>query len=81
MVVLLGYFLIAAVAGIAASAMIGLFLTNFIVGRFKASDRVSRWINLVTSQAKMANHHPWRFGSFSRHGSQARFPGVLVPRK
>jgi hypothetical protein len=34
MMVLLFYFLIAAVAGIAASAIIGFFLTNFIIGHF-----------------------------------------------
>jgi hypothetical protein len=41
MMVLLFYFLIAAVAGVAASAIIGLFLTNFIIGHFKTSDRVT----------------------------------------
>jgi hypothetical protein len=35
MMVLLGYFLIAAVAGVSASPVIGLFLTNFIIGRSK----------------------------------------------
>jgi hypothetical protein len=34
MMPLLFYFLIAAVAGIAASAIIGFFLTNFIIGHF-----------------------------------------------
>jgi hypothetical protein len=44
MMVLLGYFLIAAVAAVAASALISLFLTNLILGHFKKSDRLSRWI-------------------------------------
>ena len=47
MMVLLGYFLIAAVAAVAASALIGLFLTNFIIGHFKNSDRLSRWESSV----------------------------------
>ena len=38
----LGYFLIAAVAAVAASALIGLFLTNLLIGHFKNSNRVSR---------------------------------------
>ena len=39
MMVLLGYFLIAAVAGIAASAIVGFVLTKLLVGRFTKGDR------------------------------------------
>jgi hypothetical protein len=42
MMVLVGYFLIAALAGIAASAMIGLVLTNLMVRRFTKADRPIR---------------------------------------
>jgi hypothetical protein len=37
--VLLGYFLIAAIAGIAASAIVGLVLTNVMIRRFTKADR------------------------------------------
>jgi hypothetical protein len=39
MMVLLGYFLIAAMAGIAASAIVGLVLTNLLIRRFTKADR------------------------------------------
>jgi hypothetical protein len=42
MVVLLGYFFIAAAAGVAASAMVGLVLTNLLIGRFEKADRPIR---------------------------------------
>jgi hypothetical protein len=85
MTVLLGYFLFAAVAVVTASALIGLFLTNVIIRRFRASsDRISRWINLVASEAKMESHTKhrlWRFECFSRHQTKARLAGVLIRRK
>ena len=56
MIVLLGYFLIAAVAGVTASAVIGLFLTNFIIGRFKTSHR--------TKKERVTNHGLWRSECF-----------------
>jgi hypothetical protein len=65
--VLLGYFLVAAVAGVSASAVIGIFFINFITGRFKPSDRAKR--------ERVTNH---RFECFSRHGTQARFSSVLI---
>ena len=37
--VLLGYFLIAAIAGIAASAIVGLILTNLVIRHFTKADR------------------------------------------
>ena len=81
MMVLLGYFLIAGITGVAASAMIGLFLTNFIIGRFKAFDRVSPWINVLVSEAKIdAKHRTWRFRCLRRHQTQARMPSVLIRR-
>jgi hypothetical protein len=67
--VLLGYFLIAAVAAVAASALIGLFLTNLLIGHFKNSDRVSRRKSFVASGMKKeshTNHRRWRFECFSR---------------
>ena len=39
MMVLAGYFLIASIAGITASAMIGLVLTNLMIRRFSKADR------------------------------------------
>ena len=39
MMILLGYFLIAAVAGVAASATIGFILTNLLVSRCENADR------------------------------------------
>ena len=39
MMVLAGYFLVAAIAVIAASAMIGLFLTDLMIRRFTKADR------------------------------------------
>ena len=68
MMVLLFYFLIAAVAAVIASAIIGRLLTNLIIGRFKTSDR-----------AKIERHtsrRTWRFEYFSRHKTQARLNGV-----
>ena len=73
MMVLLGYFLIAAVAGVTVSAVIGLFLANFIIGRFKTSDRAKK--------ERLTNHRLWRFECFSRHRTQARLSGVLIRRR
>ena len=42
MVVLLGYFIIAAMAGVAASAIIGFVLTSLLVARVDKSDRAAR---------------------------------------
>ena len=42
MMVLLGYFFIAAISGVAASAVIGFVLTNLLVGRFEKADRPMR---------------------------------------
>jgi hypothetical protein len=39
MMVLLGYFLVAAIAGIAASAIVGLILTNLVIRRFTKAER------------------------------------------
>jgi hypothetical protein len=39
MTVLLGYFLIGALGGVAASAIIGLILTNLLVARWGKADR------------------------------------------
>jgi hypothetical protein len=39
MMVLAGYFLIAAIAGIATSLMIGFVLTNLMIRRFAKADR------------------------------------------
>jgi hypothetical protein len=39
MMVLLGYFLIAAIVFVAASAIVGLVLTNLLVGRYTKADR------------------------------------------
>jgi len=41
MMILLFYIIIAAVAGIAASAIIEFVLTNLMIGRFETSNRVS----------------------------------------
>ena len=71
--VLLGYFLIAAVAGVTASAVMGLFLTNFIIGRFKTSDRAKK--------KTLTNRRLWRFECFSRHRTQARLSGVPIRRR
>jgi hypothetical protein len=73
MMVLLGYFLIAAVAAVIASAVIGFFLTNIIIGRFKTSDRGKK--------ERLTNHRLWRFECFSRHRTQARLTGVLIRRR
>ena len=43
MMVLLSYFLVAAMAGVAASAMVGLVLTNVLIGRFEKADRQRKW--------------------------------------
>ena len=42
MTVLLGYFLIAAIAGVVASAIVGFVLTNLLIGRFEKADRPIR---------------------------------------
>jgi hypothetical protein len=39
MLVLLGYFLIAATVSVTASAIVGLVLTNLLVGRFTKANR------------------------------------------
>jgi hypothetical protein len=66
------YFLIAVVAAIAASGVVGLFLTNFIIGRFKISHRAKK--------ERLTNHRLWRFEGFSRHQTQARLSAVLFGR-
>ena len=43
MMVLLGYFLIAAIAGVAASAIIGFVLTNLLIARFEKADGLSKF--------------------------------------
>ena len=73
MMVLLFYFLIAAVAVIGASAIIGLFLTNFIIDRFTTSDRAK----IETPSI----HRACRFERFSRHQTEARLAGVLIRRR
>ena len=42
MMVLFGYFIIAAMAGVAASAIIGFILTNLLISRFQRADRQVR---------------------------------------
>ena len=42
MTVPLGYFLIAAIAGVATSAIIGLVLTSLLIARVDKGDRLSR---------------------------------------
>jgi hypothetical protein len=42
MSVLLGYFLIAAIAGVSASAIMGYVLTNLFIARVAKADRPSR---------------------------------------
>jgi hypothetical protein len=66
MMVVLFYFIIAALAVVVASAISGLLLTNFIIGRFKTSDRAK----IETA------HRIRRFQCFSRHKTQARLTGV-----
>jgi hypothetical protein len=73
MMVLMFYFLVAAVALIGVSAIIGLFLTNFIIDRFTTSDRAKK--------ETPSTHRPWRFDCFSRHQTQARLAGVLIRRR
>ena len=71
--VLLGYFLIATVAAVTASGLIGLFLANFIISCFKTSDRAKK--------ETLTNQRLWRFECFSRHRTQARLSGVLIRRR
>jgi hypothetical protein len=47
--VLLGYFLIAAIAGVATSAIIGFILTSLFIARVHRGDRPSRIKYLITS--------------------------------
>ena len=42
MMVLLGYFFIAAITGVASSAMIGFVLAKLLIGRFEKADRPIR---------------------------------------
>ena len=48
MMVLLGYFFIAAMAGVAASAIVGFVLTSLLVARVDKNDRSARVTYLVT---------------------------------
>jgi steroid 5-alpha reductase family enzyme len=73
MMVLLGYFLIAALTAVTTSAVIGLFLINLIIGRFKSTDRAEK--------ERLTNHRLWRFKCFSRRRTQARLSGVLIRRR
>jgi hypothetical protein len=54
MIVLLGYFLIAAITGIAASAIVGLVLTNLLIRRFTKTDRPIKisWASEVNEERK-----------------------------
>ena len=72
MMVLLFYLLIAAVAAIAASEVVGLSLATFIIGRFKTSDRAKK--------ERLTDHHLSRFECFPRHQTQSRLSGVLIRR-
>ena len=49
MTVLLGYFLIAAIAGVATSAIIGFVLTSLFIARLDRGDRPSRVKYFFTS--------------------------------
>ena len=49
MTVLLGYFLIAAIAGVATSAVIAFVLTSLFIARVDKGDRPSRIKYLITS--------------------------------
>jgi hypothetical protein len=83
MMVLLFYFLIAVLTAVTASALIGWFLTN-LIGRFKTSDRLSRWVGSLASGTREETHtnpRRWRFECFSRHRTQARLSGVLIQRR
>jgi hypothetical protein len=73
MMVLLFYFLVAVLAASAASGVVGLSLTNFIIARFKTSERAKK--------ERLTNHRLSRFECFSRHQTQARLPGVLIHRR
>jgi uncharacterized membrane protein YuzA (DUF378 family) len=48
MTVLLGYFLIAAIAGVASSAIMGFVLTRLLIARVGKGDRPSRIKYLIT---------------------------------
>jgi hypothetical protein len=50
MMILLGYFFIAAILGVAASAMIGFVLTNLLIGRFEKADRPMRISSITGKQ-------------------------------
>jgi hypothetical protein len=81
MMVLFFYFLIAVVAAVTASALFGLFLTNLLIGHFKNSDRLSRWISFgasVMRKESHTNHRRWRFECFSRCQTRARLASVLI---
>jgi hypothetical protein len=71
--VLMFYFLVAAVAVTGASAIIGVFLTNLIIDRFTTSDRAKK--------ETPSTHRRGRFECFSRHQTQARLAGVLIRRR
>jgi hypothetical protein len=49
MMVMAGYFLIAAIAAIATSAIIGFVLTSLLIARVDKDDRPSRVKYLITS--------------------------------
>ena len=53
MMVLVGYFLIAAIAFIAVAAMIGLVLTNLMIRRFTKADRPIRIASASEVNAKL----------------------------
>jgi hypothetical protein len=59
MMVLLGYFLIAAIAGVAASAIIGFVLTNLLIGRFEKADRPIR----ISSNRRQQTAHSNQFSA------------------
>ena len=65
MMVLLFYFLIAVVTAVTASALIGLLLTDLIIGHFKHFDRVTRWISSVDSGTKKERHTIIAVGALS----------------
>jgi hypothetical protein len=73
MMILLGYFLFAVVAAVTTSAVIGLILTNVIMGRFKTSHRGKK--------ERLTIHRLSRLECFSRHKTQARLAGVLIRRR
>ncbi len=81
MMILLGYFLIAAIAGVAASATIGFVLTHLLVSRFEKANRpiaISSDQTFVIREIGRGEQHDVNFNTEQVCNDQGDFGQVRI---